>query len=78
MTEDRRHDFRRETDKNTYSCETQIHEDHHEFLKLLIEREKELKSLRKAIIEKTIVGLVWAFLVFLATASWTYVKGFLK
>ena len=45
-----------------------------QFIELLIEREKDRTKLRRAIIEKSLIGAVWALLVFLAVAVWNEIK----
>lgn len=49
-------------------------EGHRRFHELQIQRLAELRSLRIAIQEKTISGLLWSAVVFLAMAAWTYLK----
>lgn len=39
---------------------------------------KERSAIRRAVIEKSLVGLIWAGLAFLATATWNYVKDHLR
>lgn len=41
-----------------------------EYLKLALERERDRAALRKAIIEKTILGAVIAVVIFIANATW--------
>lgn len=50
--------------------EEQLHEDHHKFIQLVIEREEDKKKLRRAIIEKTLTSLIWSLIVFIAMAIW--------
>lgn len=45
-----------------------------EFVDLLIAREVKRDKFKDAIIEKTIAGLIWAFLVFVGVAIVAYVK----
>lgn len=44
------------------------------FVHMLIEREKYRRAIRKAVIEKTLAGLVWAAIVGLGTLAWTGLK----
>lgn len=53
---------------------TEEHNDHHEFIKVLVEREKDRKALRRAIIEKTITSLIWGAVVLIATSLWSMLK----
>lgn len=39
---------------------------------------RERAALRRALIEKSLTGLIWAGLVFLAAAVWNYVKDHLR
>lgn len=47
---------------------------HRRYHELMIERNAELRRLRVAVQEKTISGLVWAFIVFSAFAAWHFVR----
>ena len=47
---------------------------HEPMMKVIIERELSRKKLRDAVIEKTLAGLVWAGIVFLAMAVWHWLK----
>ena len=40
-------------------------------LEMLIEREKERAAMRKAVIEKTLAGLIWAGIVGLLSLAWS-------
>jgi len=51
-----------------HSLTQQEHKEHHEYLKAVIEREAQKSAVRKAIIEKTLAGLVWSSLAF--AGSW--------
>lgn len=48
------------------------------YLKLCMEREQQMKDLRRAVIEKTIIGLAWATIIFLGAAAWHYVRAMVK
>lgn len=50
-------------------------EGHRRYHALMIERTEEIRRLRRAIQEKTISGLIWAFLVFLSLCVYSYVGG---
>lgn len=50
-------------------------EGHRRYHALIIERNQEIRRLRIAIQEKTISGLIWAFLVFLGLCVFSYVSG---
>ena len=43
-------------------------------LKIILFREEEKAKLRQAIIEKSVIGAVWAFIAFAGVAIWSYVK----
>lgn len=58
--------------------EEDVHHDHHEFIKILIEREKNAIAFKKSVIEKTTASLIWTFIVFCATAIMSYLKGIIK
>ena len=45
---------------------------------LLLVRETTSAKLRQVVIEKLITGGMWAFVIFLALASWEFVKRMLK
>jgi hypothetical protein len=47
-----------------------FHGTYGEHLRQSVEREEELAKLRRAVIEKTVVGAVWACLVFLAVSAY--------
>lgn len=48
------------------------------YLKLCLERETERKAMRRAIIEKTLIGLVWAAVVFVGVSTWHSLRAALK
>jgi len=52
------------------SISSQEHKEHHEYLKAVLEREAQKSAVRKAIIEKTLAGLVWSGLAF--AGSWLF------
>lgn len=56
----------------------EIHEKHHDYIALLIEKEGQRTIFRNAIITKTFAGLLWAFIIFLCSAIWSYLKVLLK
>lgn len=45
-----------------------------QYLDMLIQREAERAALRKAIIEKTLVTLIWLFVAFIGVSTFEYVK----
>ena len=51
------------------------HREEHEYLKALIKREKERADLRKAIIEKSVSGLIWTFIITSVTFIWNTARG---
>jgi len=55
-----------------------FHGTYGEHLKQSVAREKEIAALRKAVIEKTVVGALWACFAFLAIASWHQLQNYLK
>ena len=42
------------------NLDDETHARHHEYLDLLLQKEKDRAALRQAIIEKTLAGLIWA------------------
>lgn len=48
---------------------------HSSYHKAMIDRNEELRRLRRAVEEKTLSGLIWAFLVFLGLCVFNYVIG---
>jgi len=54
------------------------HEGHRRYHEVMIEELHEKRQLRKAIMEKTVAGLVWAILVGVALACWNYLKAAVK
>jgi hypothetical protein len=57
------------------TIEHETHIKHHEYLALLIEREKQRAAFRQAIIEKTLASLLWTAVVAICTFGWAYIKG---
>jgi len=54
----------------------EAHRKQHEYLDLVIEREKERAALRKAIIEKTLISLLWSAIVGISYAVYhTFLTG---
>jgi hypothetical protein len=53
-------------------CDT--HAEHHEFIKLAIEKQKQSIELRKAVIEKTLTGLIYSFILFLVGLVVTFIR----
>ncbi len=47
---------------------------HRRYHDLMIRRNEEIRRLRIAIQEKTISGLIWAFIVFLGMCVWTFIS----
>ena len=56
----------------------ELHHQQHEFLSLLIEREKQKIAFRKAVIEKTTSSLIWSGFVGLGITMWAGLKDHLK
>lgn len=56
----------------------EMHHQQHEFLSILIEREKQKIAFRKAVIEKTIGSLIWSGIAGLGIVIWTGLKDHLK
>lgn len=54
------------------------HNKHHDYIDTVLQRESERASMRRAVIEKSLGGLVWTGLVGLGAAVWTYLKDHLK
>lgn len=50
------------------------HVGHCRYHRLMIEDIEARRKLRQAVMEKSVAGLVWAGLVFLGLAAWTYFK----
>ena len=48
----------------------EIHDDHHEFIKKVMEREARKENLHRAIIEKTITSLLWSSFVSVGYLIW--------
>lgn len=57
-----------EYDKESHKLE-------HDYIKLVIEREKDRAALRRAIIEKTLSSLIWSGLVAIGIALWQTYSG---
>lgn len=49
------------------------HEGHHEFLRVMIEKESQRNAFRRSVIEKTTASLIWSFLCFVGYAVWKYI-----
>ena len=49
-----------------------------EYLKSALEREMNSKKWRRAVMEKTTVGFVWAAIGFFAVSSWEYIQRHLR
>ncbi len=49
------------------------HEGHHDYLKVMIERESQRNAFRRSVIEKTTASLIWSFLCFVGYAIWKYI-----
>jgi len=60
------------------AAEKQRAEKYDAFIDMLIKREVNREKLNSALIEKTLGGAVWAGLVFLAYAAWSYIKDHAK
>jgi hypothetical protein len=54
------------------------HDKHHAYIDTVLEREAERAAIRRAVIEKSLGGLVWSGLVGVAIAVWAYIKEHLK
>ncbi len=52
----------------------EIHEQHHEYLTIVLAREAKRAQRWEAIVDKSLAGLAWAAIAGLATALWTYAK----
>ena len=52
--------------------------EYEDYLKLCLERERDKKALRDAVIEKSLVGAVWGIIVFFGIAAWAYIKDHVK
>jgi hypothetical protein len=51
---------------------------HRRYHELMIEQIEERRRLRRAVMEKTVAGLVWGTLATVAVACWHYLKALLK
>lgn len=51
---------------------------HRKYHEALIEAQRERSKLYKAIIEKSLTALIWAFFVFLGTSIWSHLQELLK
>lgn len=58
--------------------ESPQHEEEHQYIRLAMAREAKREKLYDAIIEKSIAGLAWAFLVAVGSSIWMYIKDHLK
>ena len=54
------------------------HERHHNYIDVVMQRESERTAVRRAVIEKSLAGLVWSGMVSFGAAIWTYMKDHLK
>lgn len=54
------------------------HAGHCRYHQIMIEQIEERRRLRRAVMEKSIAGLVWGGIVFLALAAWHYIKTQIK
>ena len=54
------------------------HDEEHQYIRLAMAREAKREKLYDAIIEKSIAGLAWAFLVAVGSSIWMYIKDHLK
>lgn len=54
------------------------HERHHDYVEIVLQREAERSALRRAVIEKSLGGLVWSAILGLGAAVWSYLKEHLK
>lgn len=54
------------------------HERHHNYIDVVMQRESERTAVRRAVIEKSLAGLVWSGMVAFGAAIWTYMKDHLK
>lgn len=50
------------------------HRGHCRYHTIMIEQLEERRRLRRAVLEKSISGLVWAGMVFVGLAAWAYIK----
>lgn len=75
--EDHHHhiDIRQQIEQGLGGCplvDAETHHMHHEYLRIVLQREAAKATLRKAIIEKTFVGLVWAAIAFVGQRAATF------
>jgi len=54
------------------------HDKHHDYIDVVMAREAERTAVRRAVIEKSLAGLVWSGVVALGAAVWAYMKDHLK
>lgn len=54
------------------------HDKHHDYIDVVMAREAERTAVRRAVIEKSLAGLVWSGMVALGAAVWAYIKDHLK
>ena len=55
-----------------------IHEDHHEYIAKVMEREARKEAFQRAVIEKTVVSLVWSAIVGFGILLWSGLKDHIK
>lgn len=65
-------------EKLVEKMESPQHEEEHQYIRLAMAREAKREKLYDAIIEKSIAGLAWAFLVAVGSSVWMYIKDHLK
>ena len=53
-----------------------LSDEEHQWIKLAIERESQVISFRRAVIEKTVGGLIWALIAGFCTLGWVMLKEF--
>lgn len=58
--------------------EQEVHEKHHEYIAALIERENQKVRFRQAIIEKSLVSLVWTAIIWTGSIFLEYFKSHWK
>ena len=54
------------------------HERHHNYIDVVMEREAERSAVRRAVIEKSLAGLVWSGMFAFGAAIWNYMKDHIK
>lgn len=71
-------------DQHRQSClladpeENEKHVKHHNYIDIVMQREAERTMIRRAVIEKSLAGLVWSGMVAFGAAIFSYVKDHLK